>query len=110
MMLKGDKFPLPGSPRIQAVATSETPTGPFKVYPKPAISDFDTEDASIWYDKTRQRFYAMFHAHTYFGMITSTEGASWTKAKYKKENATAILTIPMEHITLRAVIFALLTC
>lgn len=82
MMLKGDKFPRRGSPRIQAVATAEHPTGPFKLHPKPAINDFDTEDASIWYDSTRKRYYAVFHAHKYFGMVTSTDGSAWSKARH----------------------------
>jgi len=81
MMIKGDKFPRPGSQRIQAIALADKPSGPFKVNPKPAINDFDTEDASIWYDTTRQRYYAIFHAHTYFGMITSENGELWSKAK-----------------------------
>ena len=42
--------------------------------------DFDTEDASVWYDKTRERYYAIFHAHTHFGMITSADGIHWEKA------------------------------
>lgn len=81
LMIKGDKFPRKGSPRIQAIAIGPSPTGPFTVQPKPAIADFDTEDASVWYDKTRKRYYANFHAHTHFGMITSTDGINWTKAK-----------------------------
>lgn len=82
MMIKGDKFPRSGSPRIQAIALSDTPTGPYQIQPKPAIHDFDTEDASIWYDRARKRYYANFHAHTYFGMITSTDGITWNKARY----------------------------
>lgn len=84
MMIKGDKFPRPGSQRIQAIATGEHPTGPFTIQPKPAINDFDTEDASIWYDSSRQRYYAVFHAHNYFGMITSADGISWSKARHSK--------------------------
>jgi len=82
LMIKGDKFPEKGSPRIQAVGIGESPAGPFGIQPEPAIKDFDTEDASLWNDKTRKRFYACFHAHTHFGMITSTDGISWDKAKH----------------------------
>ncbi|MEA3476740.1 MAG: glycoside hydrolase family protein [Bacteroidota bacterium] len=81
LMVKGDKFPEKGSPRIQAVGIGETPSGPFEIQAKPAITDFDTEDASVWYDQTRRRFYACFHGHTHFGMITSTDGISWNKAR-----------------------------
>jgi hypothetical protein len=82
LMIKGDKFPEKGSPRIQAVGIGQSPTGPFEIQANPAIADFDTEDASLWYDKTRRRFYACFHAHTHFGMITSSDGISWNKARH----------------------------
>ncbi|MBI9017400.1 MAG: alpha-L-fucosidase [Phycisphaerae bacterium] len=78
MIIKGDK---PGSrKRNQAVAIAENPAGPFIVQPKPAIKDIDTEDASMWYDTNQKRFYAVFHAHTFIGMITSTDGLNWQKA------------------------------
>ncbi len=79
LMVKGDKAP-GGGQRIQAVATGNSPEGPFTLQPEPAIKDFDTEDASIWYDTDRARFYAIFHAHTYYGMITSVNGINWNKA------------------------------
>ena len=82
IMIKGDKFPEKGSPRIQAVGIGNTPTGPFEIQPEPAIADFDTEDASLWFDHSRQRFYACFHAHTHFGMITSRDGINWNKARH----------------------------
>ncbi len=78
MIVKGDK---PGSrQRNQALATAKSPTGPFEIYPKPVIDSFDTEDASMWYDKRQQRFYAVFHAHTHIGIITSKDGYNWGKA------------------------------
>ena len=81
MIIKGDK---PGSrKRNQAIAIADTPEGPFVVQPKPAIEKFDTEDASIWYDKVRRRFYAIYHAHTHIGMITSVDGLNWTAAKHR---------------------------
>ena len=82
LMVKGDKAPRPGAQRIQVVGISKSPTGPFKFEKKPAISDFDTEDASLWYDKTRHRYYAVFHAHTHYGMITSKDGINWSKASH----------------------------
>lgn len=79
MMVKGDK---PGSrQRNQAIAISDRPEGPFAVQPKPAIQGFDTEDADLWYDSKRKRFYALFHMHKNIGMITSPNGLSWTKAQ-----------------------------
>jgi hypothetical protein len=82
LMIKGDKYPEKGSQRIQAVGIGKTPTGPFEIQPEPAIADFDTEDASLWYDQKRQLFYACFHAHTHFGMITSKDGIHWQKARH----------------------------
>lgn len=79
LMVKGDKFP-GGGQRIQAIATASSPTGPFDLQPQPAVSDFDTEDASIWYDHTRSRYYAVFHAHSIYGLITSVNGIDWTQA------------------------------
>lgn len=93
LMVKGDKFPEKGPPRIQAVGIGRSPTGPFEIQPKPAIADFDTEDASLWYDQTRRRFYACFHAHTHFGMITSTDGTSWNKARHVG-SAGHLITLP----------------
>jgi hypothetical protein len=84
MILKGDK---PGEQRFQrnqALATARTPDGPFTIQPKPVIDDIDTEDVSMWYDRKRSRFYAVFHAHTFIGMVTSTDGYNWIKAvQYK---------------------------
>lgn len=81
MMFKGDKKPV-RSKRVQAIATGPTPAGPFAIQPKLAIADFDTEDASIWYDSTRKRYYAVFHAHKVFGLITSADGLNWKKATH----------------------------
>jgi len=80
MMIKGDK-PGSGRQRNQAIAISDVPVGPFVLQPKPAIDGFDTEDADLWYDKNRKRFYALFHMHKNIGLITSPDGLNWTKAK-----------------------------
>lgn len=82
MMVKGDRSPRPGSKRIQAVAVADQPDGPFTVRPEPAIRDIDTEDASLWYDRERERYYAVFHAHTHYGLITSTDGTHWQQARH----------------------------
>lgn len=68
--------------RIQALGIAESPTGPFSLLPKPAIADIDTEDASIWYDVKREMYYAVFHAHTYIGLIASKDGIDWTRAEH----------------------------
>lgn len=82
MIVKGDKFVKPASPRVQGGALADRPEGPFTIQKTPAISDFDTEDASIWWDASRKRYYTIFHAHTHFGMITSEDGLTWKKAAH----------------------------
>lgn len=80
LIVKGDK---PGTTRFernQVVAVSDYPDRDFKIQPKPVIQDWDTEDVSIWYDDKTSRFYAVFHAHTYIGMMTSKNGLDWEKA------------------------------
>lgn len=80
MIVKGDKPNENRFIRNQALALSETPTGPFIVQEKPVIDTIDTEDSSIWYDESRNQFYALFHAHNFIGMITSSNGLDWQKA------------------------------
>ena len=80
MIIKGDKPGTTKFERNQAVAISDYPDKGFVIQPKPMIQDWDTEDASIWYDKKRERFYTIFHAHSYLGLMTSTDGMNWEKA------------------------------
>ena len=68
--------------RIQVVGRGPTPLGPFEYQGEPAIGDFDTEDASLWFDEERERYYAIFHAHTHLGLITSIDGVYWTRAAH----------------------------
>ena len=66
------------------MGTSDSPTGPFVLEDKPAFADIPTEDVCSWYDKERERFYALFHAHggNFIGLITSTDGIHWKKARH----------------------------
>ena len=80
MIIKGDKPGTTKFVRNQALATSDKPDGPFKIHPKPVIDTFDTEDASMWYDKNNKKFYAVYHAHTHIGLIESADGYNWKKA------------------------------
>ncbi len=88
MILKGDEKPKKPTERmgrrLQGLATSDSPTGPFKIAEKPALQNLDSEDASLWYDAERKRYYAIFHAHRYIGLITSEDGVNWEKAKHYK--------------------------
>ncbi len=80
MIVKGDK---PNETRFicnQALATAPAPEGPWTIRDRPVIDDLHTEDASMWYDSTRGRFYAVFHAKGFIGMMTSEDGYDWAKA------------------------------
>ncbi len=85
LMVKGDRRAWPGHavPRVQAIATGTSPIGPFR-YRGLAIEDFDTEDASLWWDKKRSCYFAIYHAHTHIGLIRSADGIHWTSARYSR--------------------------
>ncbi len=80
LIVKGDKPNATGFVRNQAIAVSDSPTGPFEMQDKPVIDYMDTEDMSIWYDEDRQLFYGVFHAHTFIGLVSSPDGINWKKA------------------------------
>lgn len=80
LIIKGDKPNEKRFIRNQAVGVSEHPDGPFEIQEKPVIDYMDTEDMSIWYDENRNRFYGVFHAHNYIGLVTSVNGTDWEKA------------------------------
>jgi alpha-L-fucosidase len=80
LIVKGDKPDVTGFIRNQAIAVSDSPTGPFKMQSNPVIDYLDTEDMSLWYDQKRDHFFGVFHAHTFIGMVTSPDGINWKKA------------------------------
>lgn len=80
LVVKGDKPNEKRFIRNQAVAISESPIGPFKMQQKPVIDYVDTEDMSIWFDETRNRFYGVFHTQGFIGMVTSEDGINWKKS------------------------------
>ncbi|MEO9893025.1 glycoside hydrolase family protein [Aurantibacter sp.] len=80
LIVKGDKPNEKRFIRNQAIAIAEKPTGEFVIQDKPVIDYLDTEDMSLWYDKKRDYFYGVFHAHTYIGMVSSSDGINWEKA------------------------------
>lgn len=80
LIVKGDKPNETRFIRNQAIAVSDSPTGPFEMQEQPVIDYLDTEDVSMWYDAERKQFYGVFHAHTFIGMINSPDGIHWKKA------------------------------
>jgi alpha-L-fucosidase len=80
LIIKGDKPNEKNFVRNQAVAVSEYPEGPFTIQETPVIDYMDTEDMSVWYDGSRARFYGVFHAHNFIGLVTSKNGTDWEKA------------------------------
>ncbi len=80
LIVKGDKPNETRFIRNQAIAVSEHPAGPFEMQSKPVIDYLDTEDMSLWFDEKRERFYGVFHAHRFIGMVTSRDGLNWKKA------------------------------
>lgn len=81
LIVKGDKPNTDRFERNQAVAVSDYPDRGFVMQEKPVIEDWDTEDVSIWYDRHTEHYYAVFHAHTYIGMMSSQDGINWQKAE-----------------------------
>ncbi len=81
LIVKGDKPNESRFIRNQAIAIGKTPIGPFTMQPNPVIGNLDTEDASMWYNKENSMFYAVFHAHTYIGLMISNDGLNWKRAQ-----------------------------
>ncbi len=80
LITKGDKPGTTKFERNQAIAISEHPDRDFVMQAKPVIQEWDTEDMSLFYDQATKYYYAIFHAHTYIGIMTSSDGINWEKA------------------------------
>jgi hypothetical protein len=85
---KAGKF---GGPVVHCVATSDSPTGPFKKYDKPVFTakghDFPAEDPFIWYENGKYRAIVkdMHGAFTDAGqalvLFESIDGFDWNLSK-----------------------------
>ncbi|MGB0836536.1 MAG: glycoside hydrolase family protein [Flavobacteriaceae bacterium] len=84
LIVKGDKPMETRFIRNQAVAIGDSPLGPFELLDKPVIGNLDTEDASLWYDEVRETYFAIYHAHTYIGLIESKDGEHWYLSEHNK--------------------------
>lgn len=89
----GLKYPLPnGGPVVHCIATSDSPTGPFKKYPDPIFLEegvrFPAEDPYIWYQDGRYRAVVKFikteGKKRSFSLVhyDSEDGFQWNKGKY----------------------------
>lgn len=79
LIVKGDKPNETKFVRNQAMAISDRPDGSFVILPDPVIDYMDTEDMSLWYDETRNKYFGIFHAHTFIGLVSSKDGIHWEK-------------------------------
>ncbi len=84
MLVRGDKPNTKELVRHQAIALSDNPKGPWEVQEKAAVGNLNAEDPAIWFDKKRERYYAIYHAFGYLGLITSEDGLNWKKARHHK--------------------------
>ncbi|MFV0269038.1 MAG: glycoside hydrolase family protein, partial [Draconibacterium sp.] len=80
LIVKGDKPNETRFIRNQAIAVSDSPTRPFAMQDTSVIDYVDTEDLSMWYDARRDFFFGVFHAHSFIGMVSSTDGTNWMNA------------------------------
>lgn len=70
---------------LQIGGKADRPEGPYELAKGGVFRDFATEDATLWYDATRKRYYSVVHAHGYdfLALLTSEDGLSWRAAKHR---------------------------
>lgn len=89
----GRQYPLPnGGPVVHCIATSDSPTGPFKKHPTPVFTvageRFPAEDPTIWYQDGKYRAIVKRMKHVQgkrlFSLVhyDSFDGYSWQPAKH----------------------------
>lgn len=84
MLIRGDKPNEEKLLRNQAIGLAPSPEGPWTVQKKAAVDNLNAEDPAVWYDHKRQRYYAIYHAFGYMGLITSEDGLNWKNAKHHR--------------------------
>ncbi len=84
MVVRGDQPDQPKLVRMMAVALADDPAGPWVMQPDPVTFNYNSEDPEVWYDPHRKRYYNLYHAFGYMGMLTSTDGLKWEKAKHNR--------------------------
>lgn len=70
---------------LQIGGKADRPEGPYELAKGGVFKDFATEDATLWYDATRKRYYSVVHAHgsNFLALLTSEDGLSWRAAKHR---------------------------
>ena len=84
IILKG-RTPGPRGPwSLQIGGKANSPEGPYTLEKGGCFGDFATEDATMWYDAKRSRYYAIVHAHgqNFLALLTSENGLNWRAAKH----------------------------
>jgi hypothetical protein len=83
MVMKGDDVKKDGWFRIQLVGHSRKAQGPFVFQEKPVYSEAQTEDAGVWYDKKRKRYFMACHVmgKPDLRLFSSKDSYSWQPAK-----------------------------
>lgn len=57
-----------------------------------------SEDPEVWYDAERERYYSLYHAFGYIGMITPLNGLDWKRATHYKVSDKSYTTIDGETV------------
>jgi len=81
LIIKGDKPNDKKFIRHQALAISRYPDKGFRLQRKPVIQGWDSEDMDLTFKSDEARYYALYHAHSYIGMMQSKNGKHWEKAE-----------------------------
>ncbi|MDU0352860.1 glycoside hydrolase family protein [Paraglaciecola aquimarina] len=103
MIVRGDQPDQPKDEiiRMQAVLLANHPLGPWHMQEKPVVKDYNSEDPEVWYDEERKRYYSLYHAFGYMGMITSVDGLNWQRAKNYKVSDKSYLTTEGKKVAVR---------
>ncbi|EOR96029.1 hypothetical protein ADIARSV_0787 [Arcticibacter svalbardensis MN12-7] len=83
IIVKGDDVKHDKTYRIQVVGNSKNAEGPFEFEKTPVYKDAQTEDATIWYDKIKTRFYMVCHqlGQRQLLLLTSKDSRQWMPAE-----------------------------
>lgn len=100
MVVRGDQPDQPEGEiiRMQAVLLADHPLGPWEMQPEPLVKDYNSEDPEVWYDAERGRYYSLYHAFGYMGMVTSTDGLTWERAQHYKVSDKSFTTTDRQTI------------